>query len=227
MSAAFRGIYVAVVMGRHAGFLAASPAAWQNGPDDAPHLIYAPERHFSVAQFLDHVAAVHDRLGRCVVSMSEGVQDENGLPFVEALALAAGSVTERDAHGNLQLTSGDLGMEIQRVLKARFPMVRTRVDTFGYLPRGFLGAIDPTDQREAFDVGAFAAETAFSRSGSVALEFDGQRTSPKLVPLDQVAGRTRHMPDSFFEGASAISDEGRRYFRRLLPRRPDIFTPFV
>ena len=224
---AFKGIYAAVVMGRHAGFLTAAPAAWQREPDDAPHLVYAPERHFSVERFLDEVAAVHDRLGRCVVSISEGVQTEEGLPFVEALAHAQGGVVERDQHGNVQLTGGDLGMEIGRVLKARFPQARTRVDTLGYLPRGFLGTTDATDAREAHMAGAHGAETVFERSGSVALQFDGERTAPAVVPLDAVAARTRHMPETFFDGVSAISEEGRRYFRRLLPPRPDIFPPFV
>lgn len=224
---AFGGIYVAVVMGRHAGFLSAAPAAWQREPDDAPHLICSPERHFSVDRFLDDVATVYDRLGRCVVSLSEGVQDENGQPFVEALSKASGGVIERDAHGNVQLTGGDLGMEIQRVLKARFPKARTRVDTLGYLPRGFLGLIDPTDARESFQAGAFAAETSFERDGSVALKFDGERTAPVLVPLDAVAARTRHMPDSFFAGPTSMSPEARAYFSRLLPPRPDLFPPFV
>src|SRR3984957_4264608 len=49
---AMPGIYVAIVMGRHAGFLAAAAAGWQQSPDDAPHLIYTPERPFSVVQFL-------------------------------------------------------------------------------------------------------------------------------------------------------------------------------
>src|SRR5262249_24425013 len=193
---AMPGIYVGIVMGRHAGFLTASPAAWEEGADDAPHLIYTPEKAFSVAQFLDDVATVFDRSGRCVVSMSEGVQDETGRPFAEALA--AGGAVERDAHGNVQLTGGDLGIEIQKALKARFPKARARVDTFGYLPRGFLGIIDPTDRREAYEAGAFAAERAFSQSGSVALQFDGEKTLAAMVPLDQVAGQTRHMPDGFF-----------------------------
>jgi len=30
-------------MGRHAGFLTAAAAGWQQSPDDAPHLIYTPE----------------------------------------------------------------------------------------------------------------------------------------------------------------------------------------
>lgn len=222
---ALGGIYVGIVMGRHAGFLTASPAGWQTGPDAPPHLVYVPEKPFDIARFLDDVAAVHGRLGRCVVALSEGVRDETGRALAEALA--AGGVAERDAHGNVQLTGGDLGVELQRALKARFPKARTRVDTFGYLPRGFLGVIDPTDRAEAFAAGAFAAERAFSESGSVALDFDGVRTTPKIVPLDVVAGRTRHMPDAFFEGPCAVSEEGRRYFRRLLPPRPDLFPPFV
>ena len=224
---AFGGIYVGVVMGRHAGFLCAAPSAWQREPDDAPHLICSPERPFGVERFLDGVAAVYERLGRCVVSLSEGVQDETGLPLVEALSRAAGGVIERDQHGNVQLTGGDLGMEIQRVLKARFPKARTRVDTLGYLPRGFIGCIDPTDSQEAFAAGAFAAETAMERDGSVALQFDGMRTAPVLVPLDAVAARTRHMPDGFFDGPTAMSQQGRSYFRRLMPPRPDLFPPFV
>ncbi|CAM5763863.1 pyrophosphate--fructose 6-phosphate 1-phosphotransferase [Labrys miyagiensis] len=222
---AMPGIYVGIVMGRHAGFLSAAAAGWQQSRDDAPHLIYSPEKPFSVAQFLDDVDAVYTRIGRCVVSMSEGVQDEAGRPLAEALA--AGSV-ERDAHGNLQLSGGDLGIEIQRALKERFPKARARVDTFGYLPRGYLGVIDETDAKEAFEAGAFAAQSAFTAgSGSVVLHYDGHHTAPRIVALDRVAGRTRHMPDGFFDGASAISEEGRRYFKRLLPRRADIFTPFV
>src|SRR6201999_1477041 len=38
---AMPGIYVGIVMGRHAGFLSASPVAWRDGPDDAPQLIYS------------------------------------------------------------------------------------------------------------------------------------------------------------------------------------------
>ncbi|MDZ5452912.1 diphosphate--fructose-6-phosphate 1-phosphotransferase [Labrys sp. ZIDIC5] len=221
---AMPGIYVAIVMGRHAGFLSAAAAGWQQAPEDAPHLIYTPEKPFSVEQFLNDVDMVYTRVGRCIVSMSEGVQDETGRPLAEALA--AGAV-ERDAHGNVQLTGGDLGIEIQKALKQRFPKARARVDTLGYLPRGYLGIIDEADAKEAFEAGAFAAQSAFTGSGSVVLHHDGKHTSPRIVALDQVAGRTRHMPDSFFTGANAVSDEGRAYFRRLLPPRPDIFTPFV
>ena len=82
----------------------------------------------SVDRFLADIEAVDRRPGRCVVSMSDGVQDETGLPFAEAPAKAAGAWSS-GTRGNVQPTGGDLGMEIGRVLKARFPEVRSHVDT--------------------------------------------------------------------------------------------------
>ena len=108
------------------------------------------------------------------------------------------------AHGNLQLTGGDLGIEIQKALKSRFPKARARVDTLGYLPRGYIGVIDETDRKEAFDAGAFSAQSALTGSGSVVLHYDGHRTEPQIVPLARVAGKTRHMPDDFFAGSNAF-----------------------
>ena len=46
-NAALPGVYLAVVMGRHAGFLTAASALGKKFPDDGPHLIYIPERTFS------------------------------------------------------------------------------------------------------------------------------------------------------------------------------------
>ena len=67
-NAALPGVYVAVVMGRHAGFLTAASALGRKYDDDGPHLIYLPEREFSVERFLADVKATHDRLGRCIVT---------------------------------------------------------------------------------------------------------------------------------------------------------------
>src|ERR1700733_9074449 len=80
--------------------------------------------------------------------------------------------------------------------------------------------IDETDRKEAFAAGAFAAQSALTGSGSVVLHYDRDRIEPLIVPLDRVAGKTRHMPDDFFVGSNTISDEGRRYFRGLLPNGP-------
>src|SRR5205823_11215111 len=94
---ALRGVYVAVVMGRHAGFLTAASALARKYPDDGPHLIYVPERTFSVDKFLSDVKATVERHGRCVVAVSEGIHDAQGTPITVSLA----KQVERDAHGNV------------------------------------------------------------------------------------------------------------------------------
>jgi hypothetical protein len=71
-------------------------------------------------------------------------------------------------------------------------------------------------RKEAFAAGEFAAQSALTGSGSVVLHYDGDRIESLILPLNRVAGKTRYMPDDFFAGSNTISDEGRRYFRRLL-----------
>ena len=94
------GVYVAVVMGRNAGFLTAASSAARSVEGDGPHLIYLPERIFDQAKFLSEVKSVNDRLGRCVVAVSEGIHDADGTPLSVKLAQKA----EKDAHGNIQLS---------------------------------------------------------------------------------------------------------------------------
>lgn len=85
-NAALPGVYVAVVMGRHAGFLTAASALGRKYDDDGPHLIYLREREFSVERFLADVKATYDRLGRCIVAVSEGIHDASGQPIAAQLA---------------------------------------------------------------------------------------------------------------------------------------------
>jgi hypothetical protein len=87
-------------MGRHAGFLTAASALGKKFPDDGPHLIYLPERVFSVDKFLMDVKATYEKYGRCVIAASEGIHDEKGTPIITQLA----SQVEHDAHGNVQLS---------------------------------------------------------------------------------------------------------------------------
>ena len=200
------GVYVGVVMGRHAGFLTAAAAALRAAPDDGPHLIYLPERDFTIERFLADVKAVHARLGRCVVAVSEGIHDAAGTPILAQLA----GPMERDAHGNVQLSgSGALADLLCEAIKQQLGLKRVRGDTFGYLQRSFLGCVSDVDQREAREVGARAVQFAFapgSVGGSVAIQRSGAAHEPcaapysahyTLLPLAAVAGKTRTMEDAF------------------------------
>ena len=223
---ALPGIYVGIVMGRHAGFLTAAASAWRLDEDGGPHLTYVPERAFERARFVDDIRQVMARHGRCIVAMSEGVSGADGRSLVENLVPA--EMLERDAHGNVRLSGTDLGQAIERILAEDLTGTRSRVDTLGYLPRGAIAMISETDQREAFNAGRFSIEVAENGSGSVALQYFGGETRPALVPLENVAGKTRHMPDGFLEAdENRIAAEGVEYLERLLPRRFNPGRPFV
>ena len=91
---ALPGVYVGIVMGRHAGFLTAAAATWRLDEDSGPHLVYVPERGFSVPRFVDDVKKTLDRHKRCIVAVSEGVSDR-GRPIAGREHRAAGKARAR------------------------------------------------------------------------------------------------------------------------------------
>ena len=228
-NAALPGVYLGVVMGRHAGFLTAASALGKKFPDDGPHLIYLPERVFEIDRFLADVKATHDRFGRCVVAVSEGIHDAAGRPMLEVLAKDLQGGLERDAHGNVQLSgSGALADLLCEEIKAKLKIKRVRGDTFGYLQRSFVGCVSDVDQREAREVGEKAVQFAMwgNTSGSVAIKRTGfYSVDYELLPLSAVAGKTRTMEDEFISASGTdVTDAFRMYLRPLLGSGlPDAF----
>jgi 6-phosphofructokinase len=224
-NAALPGVYVGVVMGRHAGFLTAASALGKKFPDDGPHLIYMPERVFVLDKFLADVKATYERYGRCVIAVSEGIHDAQGQPILAMLA----KDMERDAHGNVQLSgSGALADLLCEEIKAKLKIKRVRGDTFGYLQRSFVGCVSDVDQREAREVGEKAVQFAMwgSTNGSVVIKRTGfYSVDYDLLPLEAVAGKTRTMDDAFISDCGTdVTDAFRMYLRPLLGSgMPDAF----
>ena len=216
-NAALPGVYLAVVMGRHAGFLTAASALGKKFPDDGPHLIYIPERTFNIDKFLADVKATYDKHGRCVIAASEGIHDGKGNPIVAQLARQV----ERDAHGNVQLSgTGALTDLLCDEIKRNLGIKRVRGDTFGYVQRSFMGCVSDVDQREAREVGEKAVQYAMwgDCDGSVAIKRTGfYSVDYQLVPLESVAGKTRVMEDEFIAASGTdVTDAYRYYLRPLL-----------
>ena len=224
-NAALPGIYVGVVMGRHAGFLTAASALGKKFPDDGPHLIYLPERTFVLEKFLADVKATYERFGRCVIAVSEGIHDASGAPIASLLA----KDLEHDAHGNVQLSgTGALADLLCEEIKSKLKIKRVRGDTFGYLQRSFIGCVSDVDQREAREVGEKAVQFAMwgTQDGSVAIKRTGfYSVDYELLQLDAVAGKTRVMEDEFITASGTdITDAFRLYLRPLLGSgMPDAF----
>lgn len=218
---AIPGVYIGVVMGRHAGFLTAAAALGRRYPDDGPHLVYVPERDFDENAFLADVKAAWEEHGRCVVAVSEGIHDADGTAI--AAKFTGG---EKDAHGNVQLSgTGALGDRLAASVKEGTGIKRVRADTLGYLQRSFLGCVSEVDAAEAEEVGEQAARFAIGHdaSGSVVIRRVGDyAVGYELVELSKVAKLSRAMPDDFVnEAGNGVTRAFLDYARPLAGRLPE------
>jgi 6-phosphofructokinase 1 len=229
---ALPGVKIDVIMGRHAGFLTAAAALGRKYHDDGPHLVYVPERPISRMKFVADVKAVYDRLGRCVVAVSEGIvdaEDPEGRTFTEVIMSEAGPL-ERDTHGNVQLSgSGSLGDWLSSLIKTHLgASLRVRADTFGYLQRSFPGVVSPVDAAEARECGRKAVEFATSgehTDGSVAIiRLAGEKYAVRYerTELRNVAKETKHLPDHFInEEGNNVTEAFMQYGLPLIGELPE------
>lgn len=231
-NASLPGIKINVVMGRHAGFLTAAAALargrGKNADRNGPHLIYLPEVPFDNERFVSDIQAVYDRLGRCQVAVSEGIQDSGGRPIAATLV----ETLERDAHGNIQLSGvaalGDALADLarKRVKTSSGKAPRVRADTFGYLQRCWPDP-SPIDQKEARAAARFAVRCAASGdlSGSVAIRrAKGKAYKAEYVgiELSDVAAKTRHMPAEFIDGHNNVTRAFLDYVEPLVGELPEM-----
>ena len=84
MCATSTKVFVMEVMGRHAGWIAAAAGLAKEDNDDAPHLILFPEIAFDKAAFMKKVEATVQKVGYCVIVVSEGARYEDGTFLADA-----------------------------------------------------------------------------------------------------------------------------------------------
>ncbi|CCQ73028.1 6-phosphofructokinase [Magnetospira sp. QH-2] len=214
---ALPGVFLGIVMGRHAGFMTAAAAGLTQNSADGPHLIYLPERTFDMDSFVTDVKTTYDKYGRCVIAVSEGIHDASGNPIITQLM----SEIEKDAHGNVQLSgTGALGDLLSDAVKEKTGIKRVRADTLGYMQRSFLGCVSDVDQREARQVGQRAVNFAhyLDKSGTVTIRRVGEyRVDFVLDKLTDVAAKTKVMPDEFINAAgNGVTEDFMRYIKPLL-----------
>ena len=201
-----KGIKINVLMGRHAGWLTAASTLGKSSEEDGPHLVYLPEKPFEVEGFVNDVKNVYESLGRCVVAVSEGIQNSDHEYFLQTYAKNSGSslAGQKDSHGNIQLSgSGLLGDTLAGVISENIDGARVRADTFGYLQRSFIADVSEVDADEAERVGRHAVEVSKTlKSGSIILK---RQQSEKyycdvdVVDLYKVAKNTKNMPMEFLD----------------------------
>jgi 6-phosphofructokinase 1 len=197
---ALPGIKIDICMGRNAGWLTAASALARVHPGDGPHLIYLPERSYTLKGMLDDIDAAYQKHKRVLVAASEGVADKDGNLFLQSDLVraelrelgmdkvidmfdATGAVEDlsggakKDSFGHTQLSgSGALADFLSSVVKIHMfrkynKKFRVRADTLGYAQRSMAGVTSEVDALEAREAGVVAVRSAMAGETSGSICF--------------------------------------------------------
>ena len=191
-------ITVVEIMGRHAGWLAASAAvasAFGAGPD----LVYLPERDFCMDKFLADIDRIYAERGTVLVAVSEGIHYADGSFVSEAKTSAT------DGFGHAQL--GGLAALLANVVKEHTG-AKVRGIELSLLQRCGAHLASLTDINEACAAGREAVNQAVAGVTGKMVAFEREMIDGKynckltLLPLESVANYEKKVPQEW------INDEG-------------------
>lgn len=212
-------ITVVEIMGRHAGWLAASAALatyFGSGPD----LIYLPEVDFDMDKFTNDVLELCKQKGQVFVAVSEGIH------YADGSFVSEGKVSATDGFGHVQL--GGLAAMLADHIK-QYTDIKTRAIEFSLLQRCGAHVASKIDIDEAFEVGKLAVESAVAgvTGKMVGIEreiVDGKYSSKyNLVPLADVANYEKHVPLEWInEEGNGLKKEFIDYALPLIQGEPEI-----
>jgi ATP-dependent phosphofructokinase / diphosphate-dependent phosphofructokinase len=204
-------VFVLEVMGRHAGWIAASAGLAGRGSDEAPHIILFPEVPFEQQRFLERVRAAVESHGFCVIVVSEGAAYADGKFLAEA--------GTRDAFGHAQL-GGVAPVVANMVREAHGYKYHWAVAD--YLQRAARHIASKVDVEQAYAVGKAAVELALEGVNAVMPTIVRRSDRPYRwaighVPLGEVANKEKKLPREYIrEDGFGITAACRRYLEPLI-----------
>jgi 6-phosphofructokinase 1 len=138
------------VMGRGAGWIAASTALAKRDPEDAPHIVLIPEIPFNEETFLAKVAATIQAVRYCIVVVGEGLKNPDGTEY-------SADRSRLDAFGHPVLSGA--AEALSEVVFGRLN-TKTRSVKLGYAQRCAAHYASATDSAEAAACGEAAVRAA-------------------------------------------------------------------
>ena len=212
-------ITIVEIMGRHAGWLAASAALasyFGSGPD----LVYLPERDFDMDQFLADIDRLRVGGKTVMVAVSEGIHYADGSFVSEAKTSAT------DGFGHAQL--GGLAARLAEVVKAHTG-AKVRGIELSLLQRCGAHLASLTDINEAVMAGMTAVNEAVSGTTGKMVAFEREtidgRYSCKtiLIPLDSVANYEKTVPQDWInEEGNGVNQQLIDYVLPLIQGEPEL-----
>ncbi len=204
-------VFIMEVMGRNAGWVAASAGLAGQSRDEAPHLILFPERAFDMADFLARVQATVTRHGHCVVVTSEGIRDKDGHLLADS--------GHTDAFGHKQL--GGVAPQLAAAVEDELGL-KSHWAVPDYLQRAARHLASATDLAQAQAVGRAAVDYALDGNNAVMPVIVRDSDAPYRwhiapAPLARIANREKKLPARFISrDGYGITAAARRYLAPLV-----------
>jgi 6-phosphofructokinase len=204
-------VFVLEVMGRHAGWIAASGGLAAEQERDAPHIILFPEIPFEEDKFLARVEEAVANYGYCAIVVSEGVKNKAGKFLSEA--------GTTDAFGHTQL--GGVAPAISQLVKDRLGL-KYHWAVADYLQRSARHLASRTDVEQAYALGKAAVELALEGKNAVMPTIVRKSDKPYrwrigVANLADVANKEKKLPRDFISpDGMGITEACRRYLQPLI-----------
>ena len=207
-------VTIVEIMGRDAGWLAASSCVLRANGEPAPHLIYLPESPFTLEQYIQDVKNAMTRYKAVIIAVSEGVTFPDGGTEDQA----------KDAFGHTQ--NAGIGKKLEEYTAKHF-QCKVRSIELNVMQRCSSHAASLTDLEESERIGGAAAEFGieYHQSGIMAA-FKRISNNPYRVeiipcPVQDVANEEKKFPVEWIspEGNNVTVD-ALNYFLPLIKGEP-------
>ena len=206
-----KSVTIVEIMGRHAGWLAASACTLHANGEDAPHLIYLPECKFNLERFLGDIRQKLNQYKAVIVVVSEGID----LSHIDT----ARSNAPVDSFGHIMLSG--VGKCLENIVKNEFSC-KVRSIELNVMQRCSSHISSRTDIDEAEHIGSAAVKAMMKGETGKMMAFRRILDMPYTVitqPVDaeKVANREKFFPDKWInEDQNNIKEEALSYFLPLI-----------
>lgn len=207
-------VTIVEIMGREAGWLAASSCVLRANGEPAPHMIYLPEADFSEEKFIADIREAQKRYKAVIIAVSEGISIGDG--FSSELT---------DAFGHKYLSG--VGKYLEKIVGDNIGC-KVRSIELNVMQRCSSHIASLTDITEAKEIGEAAVRAAVSGESGVMMVFRRISNNPYRVeivtaPADSVANKEKLFPAEWINAeGNNVTVDALDYFLPLIQGEPDI-----
>ncbi len=207
-------VTIVEIMGREAGWLAASSCVLRANGEPAPHMIYLPEADFSADKFISDIREAQKRYKAVIIAVSEGISIGEG--FSSELT---------DAFGHKYLSG--VGKYLEKIVGDNIGC-KVRSIELNVMQRCSSHIASLTDITEAREIGEAAVRAAVSGESGGMMIFRRISNNPYRVEIvtssvDGVANKERLFPAEWINAdGNNVTVDALNYFLPLIQGEPEI-----